>query len=47
MNNDALTYDFAVEDNIPEDSDDVEMEVPLDNDMCSAQIMARSIVCKS
>ena len=44
VNNEPLNYDFPVEDNISEDSDEVEMEVPLDDDLCNAQIMARSII---
>ena len=44
INNDPLNYDFGGEDNNVGDNEDPEMEIPLDDDLCNAQMLARSIV---
>ena len=46
VNNEPLNYEFpTADDNEDEDdSDEPEMERPLDDDLCTAQMMARSVV---
>lgn len=42
VNNEPINYDFGVEDDIHEDGDEPE-EIPLDDDLCNAQMKARSM----
>ena len=44
VNNDPLEYDFGGAEADCVDNDEPEMEILLDDDLCSAQIMAKSIV---
>lgn len=44
VNNDPLNYDFGGEDLGCGDIDESDTEIPLDDDLCNAQLMARSIV---
>ena len=44
VNNELLNYDFLAADDNDADSDEAEMEVPLDDDLCTAQMLARSVV---
>ena len=44
VNNEPLNYDFPAADDNDADSDEAEMEVPLDDDLCTAQMLARSVV---
>lgn len=44
VNNDPLNNDFGGEDNVSADSDEPETEVPLDDDLCNAEMLARSVV---
>lgn len=44
VNNESLNYDFGVEVDVHGDSDELEMEIPLNDDLCNAQMIARSVV---
>jgi len=40
VSNDPLNFEFPVADDGDGDSDEPEMEVPLDDDLCTTQMMA-------
>ena len=40
VNNESLNYDFSNVDDVEGDGEEAQMEVPLDDDLCTAQMMA-------
>ena len=44
VNNEPLNYDFPNIVDPEEDGDEVQMEVPMDDNLCTTQMMARSVV---
>jgi len=44
VNNEPLNYDFLNAEDVECDGNEAQMEVPLDDDLCTTQIMVRSAV---